>query len=103
MVKERVEALADMFGKRCTIDTHKNKRARKDLDKNAIDFLVLQMRCELEQTPMKNKMALMEAQLTCNPVEFSDARQESFLWCKGMNAKVHLRDDCIYVIDFESG
>ena len=101
--EERAEALADMFGKRCAIDTHENKRARKDLDKNAIDFLVLQMRRELEQTPMENKKALTEAQLMCDPVEFRDARLERFLRCEGMNAKVRLRDDCIYVIDFQSG
>ena len=71
--EEKAEALADLFGKWCTVNTCENKRVRKDLDKNAINFLMLQMRHEHEQTPMENKMALMEAQLICDPDEFSNA------------------------------
>jgi hypothetical protein len=88
--EERVQALTDLFGKQCAVDTHTNKRARKDLDKNAIDFLVQHMRLELERIPKENKRALMEAQLNCHEDEFSDARLERFLRCEGMNAKVRL-------------
>jgi hypothetical protein len=31
MNEERVEALTDLFGKQCAVDTRKNKRARRDL------------------------------------------------------------------------
>ena len=89
--EERAEALVDLFGKRCAIDTHNNKRARKDLDRKDIEFLVRQMRHELNQIPKENKSALMEAQSKCHaPDELSDARLENFLRCEGMNAKVCL-------------
>jgi hypothetical protein len=91
--EERAQALADVFGKQCAIDTNKNKRARRDLDKNSIAFLVQQMRLELDRIPEYEKRALVEAQAKCLADEFSDARLEQFLRCEGMNVKVRLRDD----------
>ena len=88
--EERVETLMDLFGKQCAIDTHQNKRAKKDLDKNSIAFLVLQMRLEVERIPEDGKQALLEAQTRCRGEEFSDARLERFLRCEGMNAKVRI-------------
>lgn len=90
--EERAEALTDLFGKQCAVDIHKNKKVRKDLDRNSIDFLVQQMRLELKQIPEENKRALIEAEvhLKCHDDEFSDARLVRFLRCEGMNVKVHL-------------
>ena len=48
------------------------------------------MRLELERIPKDRKRALVEAQTKCHADEFSDARQERFLRCEGMNAKVRL-------------
>jgi hypothetical protein len=100
--EERAEALTDLFGKQSAIDTQKNKRARRDLDKNAIDFLVQQMRFELERIPEAEKRALVEAETNCLTDEFSDARLERFLRCEGMNVKVRLKDNCIDVINVQS-
>jgi hypothetical protein len=49
------------------------------LDKISIKFFVQQMRLELEPTPNDEKQALVEAQMKCNPDEFSNARLEHFL------------------------
>jgi hypothetical protein len=92
-----VEALIDLFGKQCAVDTHKNKRDRRSADKNAIDFL-MQMRLDLERIPEDEMRALVEAQKKCVADEFSDARLERFLVCEGRNMKVRLRDDYVYVI-----
>lgn len=89
--EERAAALADMFGKNCSIDTHPpNKRARKDLDADDIGFLISQMRLEIDLIPLNEKEALMEAQAKCSRAEeeFSDKRLECFLRCEGMNTKV---------------
>lgn len=87
--EERVEALCDVFGKECAIaGTHPSKRARKDLDRESIHFLVGQMRMEVECIPVNEKRALMEAQQKARPEEFSDSRLERFLRCTGMNPKV---------------
>lgn len=89
--EERASALADMFGKNCCIDVHKDKRARKDLDVDSIAFLVRQMRSEIDSIPLDQKVALMEAQAKCSRIEeFSDKRLERFLRCEGMNTKVRL-------------
>jgi hypothetical protein len=93
--EERAEALTDLFGSQCAVDTHNNKRARRDLDKSSIDFFVHQMRLELDRIPENEKRALVEAQTKCLADEFSDARLERFLRCEGMNVKVRQRDDCI--------
>jgi hypothetical protein len=98
--EERVETLMDLFGKQCAIDTHQNKRAKKDLDKNSIAFLVLQMRLEVERIPEDGKQALLEAQTRCRGEEFSDARLERFLRCEGMNTKVSLRDTHLFCYQF---
>jgi hypothetical protein len=98
--EERVETLMDLFGKQCAIDTHQNKRAKKDLDKNSIAFLVLQMRLEVERVPEDGKQALLEAQTRCRGEEFSDARLERFLRCEGMNTKVSLRDTHLFCYQF---
>ena len=71
MDEERAEALTDLFGKQCTINTHANKKARKNLGKNDIAFLVVQSKCHA-------------------PDKISDACLEQFLQCEGMNAKVCL-------------
>jgi hypothetical protein len=87
---ERVEALIDLFGKQCGINTPRGKRARRDLDKNSIDFLVKMMRLELERIPNDRKRALLEAQMKSRTDEFSDSRVERFLRCEGMDVKVRL-------------
>ena len=85
--EEKAAALCDLFGKYSISDTHENKRARKDLDRRSIDFLIQYMRFEIEQTPADTKQALIEAQAKCRPEEFNDERLERFLRCEGMNAK----------------
>jgi hypothetical protein len=87
---EKAAALADLFGRSCAVSTHKNKRAKLDLDRNSIEFLLQQMRLELERIPLDRKRALVEAQMKCGEEEFSDARLERFLRCEGMNAKVRI-------------
>jgi len=86
--EEKAAALADAFGKLCEPDVPQKKRARRDLDPSSINFLIRQMKCELERIPLKKKHALIEAQFKCGAEEFSDARLEKFLRCEGMNAKV---------------
>jgi len=86
--EERAEILADMFGKHCSVTSRPDKKARKDLDRESINFLVNFMRREIECIPAKEKRALLEAQVKCRADEFSDARLERFLRCEGMNAKV---------------
>jgi hypothetical protein len=88
--EEKAAALADLFGRCCAVSTHKSKRAKLDLDRNSIDFLVNQMRLELSRIPNDRKQALVEAQTKCGEDEFSDARLERFLRCEGMNVKVRL-------------
>ena len=89
--EERAAALVDMFGKMCAVAPRQRKRARRDLDRNSIDFLIRQMRLEIEKIPTSNKQALVEAQAKCRPEEFEDARLERFLRCEGMNAEVRAR------------
>jgi hypothetical protein len=88
--EEKAAALSDLFGRSCTVGIHKAKRAKLDLGKESIDFLVQHMRVELERIPLDEKRALVEAQTKCGEDEFSDARLERFLRCEGMNAKVCL-------------
>jgi hypothetical protein len=86
---ERVAALCDLFGKCTLAGTHPNKKAKRDLDRESLDFLVAQMRLELELIPANKKEAFMEARAKCRPEEeFCDARLERFLRCEGMNTKV---------------
>jgi len=89
--EEKALALSDVFGKMCEYNTqHKNKKARKDLDQTSIDFLVRQMKLQLEAIPDAEKPALLEAQERARAEEFSNARMVRFLRCDGMNAKVRL-------------
>ena len=87
--EEKAAALCDLFGicSHSNSDAHENKRARKDLDRSSINFLIQYMRHEIEQTPADKKQALSEAQVKCRPEEFDDERLERFLRCEGMNAK----------------
>ena len=86
--EERAAALFDLFGKYCNINCPENKRARGDLDRALVEFLINQMKMELEQIPASKKQALLEAQAKCEAFEFSDKRLERFLRCAGMNVKV---------------
>ena len=86
--EERAAALADMLGKMCAVAPRQRKRARRDLDRKSIDFLIQQMRLEIEKIPASSKQALIEAQAKSRPEEFEDARLERFLRCEGMNAEV---------------
>lgn len=91
--QERAEILSDMFGQYCSIESdgigRPDKRARRDLDGESIDFLLKYMRGELERMPNEEKGAYLEALQNCDRTEeFSDARLEHFLRCEGMNAKV---------------
>lgn len=85
---ERADALSDLFGKKCSVSGHENKKPRRDLDKDSIDFLVEQMRKEIELIPNDQKQALMEAKAKARSEEFSDERLVKFLRCQGMNATV---------------
>jgi hypothetical protein len=86
--EEKAAALCDLFGKSCSFATHNAKRPRLDFDNSSIEFLVQQMRLELDRIPQHGKRALVDAQLKCRAEEFSNARLERFLRCEGMNAKV---------------
>jgi len=85
---ERAKVLADIFGAKCAVNTHQTKRARKDLDEQSIKFLIDYMKREIEKTPVKKKLSLLEALSKCPVHEFSDERLEQFLIREGMNAKV---------------
>jgi hypothetical protein len=84
--EEKAKVLSDLFGKYCS--THQSKKARRDLDKDSIAFLVKQMRDEIEKIPAHKKQALMEAERVCSAEEFSDVRLERFLRCVGMDVQV---------------
>ena len=86
--EERVAALSDMFGLFCSVSSHQSKRARKDFDNESIQFLLNQMKIEINRIPVAKKQALLEAWVRCEPFEFSDDRLERFLRCEGMNAEV---------------
>jgi hypothetical protein len=86
--EERVEALIDLCGIQCGINNPSGKRARRDLNKNSIDFLVEMMRLELERIPKDRKWALLEAQMKCHAHEFSDSQLERFLRREGMDVNV---------------
>lgn len=89
--EERTEALSDMFGQMSIVDTRPDKRCKRDLDRDSLQFLIGQMRLELKQIPNHEKQALEEAQSRAHPSEFSDDRLLVFLRCEGMNVKVRLR------------
>lgn len=84
-----MSAVSDLFGKCCSVsDDRQTERARKDLDKKSIAFLVKQTKIEIERMPENKKQALVEARKKCRQEEFSDLRLEQFLHCEGMNPKV---------------
>ena len=86
---EKAAALSDLYGKfYSTENVNENKKPKRDLDQRSIDFLVLQMRIEVDLIPLENKRALVEALSKCRPEEFSNARLLSFLRSDGMNTKV---------------
>jgi hypothetical protein len=86
--EERAAALSDLFGQFCSIEPSQNKRPKRDLDQRSIDFLIRQMKLELDLIPVEKKQALLEAQTKCRQEEFGDARLEKFLRSQGMNTKV---------------
>jgi len=86
--EDKAAVLADLYGSYCSESAPQNKKARKDLDRASIAFLVRLMRAELDNIPADKKPALVEAQKKARPDEFSDARLEKFLRCVGMNTKV---------------
>jgi len=86
--EERAAALSDMFGKFCMVGIRPEKRARRDLDDDSIQFLTRQMKLEIEKIPSGKKQALLEAQAKCRAEEFGAGRLESFLRCEGMNTEV---------------
>ena len=98
--EERVAALSDMFGQFCSVTSHQSKRARKDVDSESIQFLLNQMKIEINRIPVTKKQALLEARVTCEPFEFSDERLKRFLRCEGMNAEVRAFE-CFVVYVFE--
>lgn len=98
---EKSSALCDMFGEMCNVAPRQRKRCRTDLDEESIQFLVKQMRLELEKIPEGKKQTLLEAQAKCGAEEFSNARLEKFLRCEGMNAEVSIGIEnvtCITVV-----
>lgn len=86
--EEHAAVLVDTFGKLCKMNRHKTKKARRDLDRASIDWLITYMRQEIDAIPNEQKNALLIAREKCQPEEFSDARLELFLRCVGMDAKV---------------
>jgi hypothetical protein len=86
--EDRAAALSDLFGQYCSIEPPWNKRPKRDLDPRSIDFLIRQMKLELDLIPVGKKQALLEAQTKCRQEEFGDARLEKFLRTQGMNTKV---------------
>mmetsp|Transcript_32038 Transcript_32038/g.57949 ORF Transcript_32038/g.57949 Transcript_32038/m.57949 type:complete len:104 (+) Transcript_32038:368-679(+) len=66
---------------------HENKKPRRDLGKDSIDFLFKVMRSEIGMVPSCEKQAFMEAYSKGRNEEFSDERRLKFLRCEGMNAK----------------
>jgi len=99
--EEKATVLSDTFGKMCESDAPQKKRARLDLDRGFVAFLLKQMRIEIENIPRNKKLALIEAQMSinCHRDEFSDARLEKFLRCEGMNVKVRTALHGIIAID----
>jgi hypothetical protein len=95
--QEKMAALTDLFGKQCEVCSHMIKRARRDLDGKSVEFLVNQMRLELERIPEDGKRALVEGQSKFHAGEFSDPRLERFLRFEGMNVRVRI-EVCAYVI-----
>lgn len=91
---ERMEALADKFGRMCIVKDRQSK-PRRDLDRPSIQFLVSQMKLELDRIPDDEKRSMLVANTKCVPEEFSEARLEQFLRCEGMNVKVRLQT-CVY-------
>lgn len=83
---ERAAALSDLFGKYSDVASPQSKRARNELDRSSIDFLVRQMWLELERIPAEEKTALTIAQRKCESHEFSDERLERFLRCTDFDA-----------------
>ena len=69
------------------MSNHKTKRARNDLDEQFIDFIVKEMKVEIERLPKEKKEAWLEAQNKCRAEEFGDERLMQFLRCKGLNPK----------------
>lgn len=90
--EERAKVLCDLFGTYCSI-CH-TKKAKRDLSKGEVAFLVKQMRIEIDKIPVSEKEALMEAQQQCIADEFSDSRLEQFLRCEGMDVKVRMKRYC---------
>jgi hypothetical protein len=81
-----------------SIYTKRDKRARRDLDRSAIEFFVTQMKLEIERIPGDRKRALVKAQTKCHADEFSDDRLKLFIRCGGMNAKVHLSNGTCFLL-----
>lgn len=90
---QRAAALADLFDQ-MTVNTAgpSSKKAKKDLDRESINFFIGRMRYEIERIPYSEKEALIEARGKCRSEEFSDSRLEKFLRCEGMNVEVCSRD-----------
>lgn len=84
---EQAAAIADVFGEKCS---HKSKKVRSNFDnKDTVDFLVGQMKEQIDLIPLDKKQGLVEAQKKCRRQdEFGDASLMMFLRAEGMNAKV---------------
>ena len=84
--EEKAKVLADLFGKYCNV--HQNKKAKRDLSKDDVAFLVKQMRLEIDKIPESEKGALIEAMAKCRADDFCDSRMEKFLRCEKMDVEV---------------
>ena len=93
--EEKARVLADLFGTYCSV--HQNKKAKRDLSKDDVAFLVKQMRLEIDKIPESEKEALIEARAKCRAEEFCDSRLEKFLRCEKMDVKV--RGSCFFTVD----
>lgn len=86
---EKADALSDLYGKFSAIYIHQDKKQKRSLDRRSIDFLIRQMKVEIDAIPNEKKQALLQAQVKCrSEEEFCDSRFEKFLKSEGMNTKV---------------
>lgn len=89
--QDEMAAQRTATNRRSVATAHQRKRARNDMDKETLSFLVGQMRFQIETIPPENKQVFHEAQVRCRHnggAEFSDERLECFLRVGGMNPTI---------------
>lgn len=87
--QEKAQILSDALG--IYPAAHQSKKTKNAFDRKSMAFLVMLMKAEVEQIPVKERQALIEAQAHCGFNEFSDKRLELFLRAEGLNTKLAAR------------